>query len=73
MELDVNDVPDLLEDELKSSMKKYVLNGSLWLKFYMKETSCFGTKQREGLKKKKVDLPEFCSPCKSDSFCTPLN
>lgn len=24
MELDVNDVPDLLEDELKSSMKKYV-------------------------------------------------
>lgn len=32
MELDVNDVPDLLEDELKSSMKKYVLNGSPWLK-----------------------------------------
>lgn len=24
MELDVNDVPDLLEDELKSSMRKYV-------------------------------------------------
>lgn len=24
MELDVNDVPDLLEDELKSSVKKYV-------------------------------------------------
>lgn len=33
MELDVNDVPDLLEDELKNSMKKYVLNVSLWLKF----------------------------------------
>lgn len=32
MELDVNDVPDLLEDELKSSMKKYVLNSSAWLK-----------------------------------------
>lgn len=32
MELDVNDVPDLLEDELKSSMKKYVFNSSAWLK-----------------------------------------
>uniref|UniRef100_A0A8C3GK81 Hypoxia up-regulated protein 1 n=1 Tax=Cairina moschata TaxID=8855 RepID=A0A8C3GK81_CAIMO len=54
MELDVNDVPDLLEDELKSSMKKYVLN-----------MSCFVTKGRE---LQNLPLTNLYSLCRSDTF-----
>uniref|UniRef100_A0A8C3GKD6 Hypoxia up-regulated protein 1 n=1 Tax=Cairina moschata TaxID=8855 RepID=A0A8C3GKD6_CAIMO len=56
MELDVNDVPDLLEDELKSSMKKYVLNSSMWKNETLAEQKKLSPAEKPVLLSKDIEL-----------------